>query len=85
MPLLYERLPSRRIELGCRLAEIDPETKQATTTDGRTWDYDYLISTIPLDVLLTLLTDRRDLATHASSFRHSSTHVIGFGMEGPAP
>jgi protoporphyrinogen oxidase len=82
---LYERLASRRIELGCRVAEIDTAAKEAITTDGRTCNYDYLISTMPLDVLLTMLTDRRDLAAHAASFRHSSTHVIGFGMEGPPP
>jgi len=40
---------------------------------------------MPLDQLLLSLTGKPQLSQQASGFVHSSTHVIGIGIEGPVP
>jgi protoporphyrinogen oxidase len=65
-----------RIEASKRLVHFD---------DGSRERYDHLISTIPLDVLVSLL-DVDALKPVASNLRFSTVNVIGVGLRGaPAP
>src|SRR5205807_3473554 len=48
------RLPRERINFQSRVQKIDSAAKQVTTTDGREWDYDALVSTLPLTELVRL-------------------------------
>src|SRR5678815_1104201 len=48
-------------------------------------DYDVLISTMPLDLLLGSLRDVADLSAYIPSFVHSSSHIVGVGIKGRLP
>lgn len=78
-----ERLPRDRIHLQARLISIDCTRKILRFNDGSDCSYDYLISTIPLDRLLSITEgfscDQLDL------FKHSSSHIIGIGIKGEPP
>jgi len=68
---------------GKNVVAIDEQTKTVSCEDGTSFTYDYLISTIPLDILTDKLTHID--ATHkvaAHTLKHSSTHVIGIGLKG---
>jgi hypothetical protein len=51
--------------------------------------FDSLISTMPLDILCRvtrgLSIPEAQLHEAAGKFRHSASHIIGFGVEGPTP
>lgn len=79
------RLPQERLQYGRALVSVDPSARVATFADGTTASYDRLISTIPLDVLLTRLRDRPALAAQAPRFVHSSSHIVGVGLDGQPP
>lgn len=76
-------LPPERVALRCRVDRIDPATRTAFTHDGRTWRYQHLISTVPLNHLarLTGLVP----ADQADRLRFSSTHIVGVGVDGQPP
>jgi protoporphyrinogen oxidase len=69
---------------GCSVAAVDERTKEVSCEDGRTYTYDYLISTMPLDILV------RDSLRHigpsykeaVSHLKHSTTHIVGVGLKG---
>lgn len=67
-----------------RAIEVDPDAKTVTTSRGDTFDYDALISTIPLDVLARILTSRHGMPSPLS-LRHTRTHIVGLGLRGPQP
>jgi hypothetical protein len=54
---------------------------------GSKLGYDALVSTMPLDVMCTLVTGTGlgELPSKAPHFRYSSTHVVGIGLEGQPP
>ncbi|MEN6338237.1 MAG: FAD-dependent oxidoreductase [Phycisphaerales bacterium] len=54
-----ERLPSERLHLGAEAVEIDAAAKTVRLSDGRTVEYDWLITTMPLDLLLRRISDLR--------------------------
>jgi len=70
---------------GRRAISVDTSAKRVTFADGLTVDYDLLLSTMPLDCLLTALADQPELTAFASDFVRSSTHVVGVGLDGPVP
>jgi len=80
------RLPPDQILLNTRVAKLDIGRHIVTTTDGREFGYDRLISTMPLDDCLRI----SDQARFASLAEHglllSSSHIIGLGLQGkPRP
>jgi protoporphyrinogen oxidase len=81
---LATRLPER-IHFRTSLATVEARSSRITLSNGDTEAYDVLISTVPLDLLLTMLTDRPDLAARAPEFVHSSSHIIGLGLRGSPP
>jgi protoporphyrinogen oxidase len=74
-----------RIRFQARVAKIEAGQRRITASNGETVSYDALISTMPLDVLLPMVTDRSDLGALASEFVHSSSHVVGIGLRGAPP
>jgi protoporphyrinogen oxidase len=82
---LHKRLPPERISLGTQIMEVATQPRCLRLHDATTVNYDFLLSTIPLDCLLRMIKDRPDLSAKADSFKHSSTHIIGVGLDGPAP
>lgn len=79
------RLPQDRLRYGHAVTAVDPARKVVTFASGESAGYDTLISTMPLDLLLTNLTGRADLAAQAPRFVHSSSHIVGVGLHGQAP
>jgi len=82
---LFARLPAGHVSLGRRAVTVDAQARSVRFDDGSVERYDRLISTVPRDVLLRMLADRADLAALADRFVHSSSHIIGLGMDGATP
>jgi protoporphyrinogen oxidase len=60
------------------VASIDKEAKQVVLSDGQVFQYDSLISSMPLDVTLSWLGKQE----WAQRLQYSSTHIIGIGIRG---
>lgn len=84
--LADELIPEKQ-SYGVRMVSIDVEEKEILLSDGSKRSYEFLISTVPLDILLRMLerTGESGLKKVADSFKYSSTHVVGLGMEGVPP
>jgi len=82
---LYKRLPQNKIKLNTTVTSIDPRAKQIYLKSGEVITYDRLLSTMPLDCLLMMLKDQEPLKAKAKGFVHSSTHVVGIGLDGNPP
>lgn len=82
---LAARLPRDKVALGRRLTRVDSAARVAHFADGSTERYDALVSSMPLDELLCLISDRPELSARAPEFVHSSSHIVGVGFEGQAP
>ena len=65
------------------VVSINPDTQVATCADGSLYHYDHILSTMPLDVLTTRVegTDE-EIVESASRLKHSSSNIIGIGIEG---
>jgi protoporphyrinogen oxidase len=79
------RLPPPRMHFNRTMSGVDPVNRVVRLENGDEIRYDYLISTIPLDVLLRCLTDRLDLMALSQHFVHSSSHIVGVGLDGQTP
>jgi UDP-galactopyranose mutase len=74
-----------RIVLSSPVVAIDNEAKVVRTADGRTWPYDFLLSTMPLTHLVTSLRDAPAAVRHAATgLMHSGSHIVGVGLDRPA-
>jgi protoporphyrinogen oxidase len=82
---LYSRLPRARCHMGVRALSIDPRKKRISLSNGSVFGYEKLITSIPLDSLLTLLTEEPELSAQASRFKRTAVQINGFGIEGNIP
>ena len=85
---MAERLPVERLHRNAEVARIDAAEKVVHLADGRTAKYDWLITTMPMDLLLRKISDPKSQISNRCShhgLRYSGTHVIGVGLDGPAP
>jgi len=87
---LYNKLPSERVFLGKKVTSVDVAKRTIHFSDGSSDQYDRWISTLPLDTLLLMIrhddaSDPEKFSKYAKDFVHSSTHVVGIGLEGPQP
>lgn len=78
---LARTLPPERIALGSEAVAVDVDARTVTFADGASRRFDALVSTIPLTTLVRMTKVARWEAL-ASRLRHSSTHVVGVGLEG---
>lgn len=80
------RIGPEHLRCGVKVTGVDTAQKVVTARGGETFRYDALISTMPVDRLLSLVQPRDEGAAQAASrLLHSSTHVVGLGLEGQAP
>ena len=82
---LCGQLPQDRLRFGQSVERVDAEHKVVHLADGSTASYDYLISSMPLDLLLRRISGRPHLAQQAGAFVHSASHIVGIGLEGQTP
>ena len=78
---LANRLDPSRVRLKSTVVAVDTTKKTLRLSDGSIISYDKLISTMPLDTLLRIIVDQPSLTALAPGFVHSSTHVIGIGID----
>jgi protoporphyrinogen oxidase len=79
------RLPQGRLHFCNPVQKVEPSTHRVTSADGRIWNYDALISTLPLTELL-VLSGRDDFsAVAARGLKSSSTNIVGIGLKGKVP
>ncbi len=73
------------LELETPVASIDPVAKQVRTKDGRTWDYDVLLNTMPLNRLVDSMESVPETVRAAKDGLHwSGSHIVGVGVDRPA-
>lgn len=82
---LVRQLPPERLALGRAVVAIDTAGQRLHFRDGSTERYDALISSVPLADTLRMATDLPALRPLADRFVHSSSHIIGVGLEGTPP
>jgi protoporphyrinogen oxidase len=82
---LYEGLRTfveSHLELETPVASVDPEAKLVRTKDGRTWPYDVLLSTMPLNRLIGCAEHVPDAVGGATDGLHwSGSHIVGVGVD----
>jgi len=71
------------------MASIDADKKIVTMSDGKTIKYNKLLSTVPLDLTLNMLSPTPsaslDYKSLGARLRYSSSHIIGIGLRGVNP
>jgi len=73
------------LRLGTRVSSIDSQAKVVTSTDGRAWPYDVLLSTMPLNRLIACTDGAPDEVRAAVDGLHwSGSHIVGVGLDRPA-
>lgn len=80
---LADLLPKDKIHLNAHLVKWNATKKVLWFSDGSSCEYDYLISTIPLDQLL--LSEVSMLSPLNDDFIFSSSNIIGIGLKGELP
>ncbi|WP_162244368.1 protoporphyrinogen/coproporphyrinogen oxidase [Sphingomonas sp. Leaf339] len=80
---LSDQLPATRVRTGAEVVRIDTEGRRLWFADGGTLSYGSLISSMPLDLLMTVcgLETTPDLPP----FHYASASFVGFGIEGAPP
>lgn len=82
---VFASLPQRYRRLNSRVHGIDTASKRLCLADGSSVQYERLVSSIPLDVLLRLLRDQPNLQARAREFRATKVQLFGFGLRGAMP
>ena len=81
---LANSLPKNAIRFNRAAQYIDTGRKRIHFADGASEDYDILISTMPIDVLVRM-SDLHALSDVANGLRRSTVHVVGVGLKGTPP
>lgn len=83
---LADRLDQSKIHTKCEIKKVDTKNKVLTLANGDKVGYQYLISTMPLDMLVHRSDLDKEFHEEAKKLEHSTTYVIGIGLEGkPKP
>jgi len=72
------------ITLNTEVTGVNPSAKKVHFADGSTADYDILISTLPIDRLVSLAA-LNHLKEPAGKLMYSSSNIIGIGLSGKPP
>jgi protoporphyrinogen oxidase len=84
---IYRRLAATlgsRVRLGCPVARIDAQAGCVHLVGGGVQEYDALVSTMPLDVLVGTISDAPEaLRRAATALEHNSAYIVGVGYEAP--
>ena len=77
-----QRTGAGAVRLGRRLVSLETSRRMAHFEDGTSLEYERMLSTIPLDLLVGMSDRRGPLGAAASGLRHTSTHVFGIALQG---
>ena len=83
-------LPQEKLHFKKKVISIDASAKKVTMTDGSVYTYNKLMSTIPLDLSLNMITgisaeEQAKYSKLSSDLTYSSSHIIGLGIRGVNP
>jgi protoporphyrinogen oxidase len=78
----FERMGAEDFRFESRVSGIDTVNKTVVLSNGSRHRYSHLISTMPLDILLSLCQDRPDLQQLSGKLLRSSAQLFGFGIKG---
>lgn len=81
---LANTLPMENILLDTEVVSIDPRSQEVAFANGNRVNYNYLVSTMPLDRLVRI-SGLTHLYPAAEKLLYSSTHVIGIGLRNKPP
>jgi protoporphyrinogen oxidase len=75
------------IHTNTKIIRIDTDKKIVHTSDGRTYEYEHLLSTLPVDILSNICQpSNQTIIEKAAGLKYSSTNIIGIGLKGrPRP
>lgn len=79
------KLPQDKQRYRTAIVAVNTAKREATLSTGEVVRYEYLINTMPLDLFVGISDIKAELTPHAEKLVHSSTHVIGVGMNGQPP
>ena len=87
---IFRRLAAslgERVRLNTPAARIDPVARRLETAQGQVYEYDYLLSTAPLDILIrdVLQCPESALRAAAADLLHNSVYVSGIGVNAARP
>lgn len=70
------------VRLGTRVAAVSPKQHSLTLDDGKRISYDYLISTMPLPVLIRLIGEQapKEVRDAAAGLRNTSVRCVNIGV-----
>ncbi len=75
---------SDHIRYGVEVASVDPQRRVVVTADGEPIEYQHLVWTGPLDLLVGVLESAPDaVRSSAADLVHNSVTVVGIGYEAP--
>jgi len=76
----------RKIRLNTRVRQVNWGERSVVCADGTEFQYEQLITTIPLDDLVGILHPARpELVAAATGLKYSSSNIVGLGLTGPQP
>ena len=87
---LFERMKpyiSENLRLNAKTVEIDSENHEVVLEDGTRERYDYLLSTMPMDLLVGSMNGvvPATVREQASNLRHSGSYIVGVGIRQRSP
>jgi protoporphyrinogen oxidase len=87
---LFERMQpyvEDHLRLNARTAAVDTENREVVLEDGTREPYDYLLSTMPMDLLVKSMNGSTPelVREQACKLRHSGSYIVGVGIKQAAP
>jgi protoporphyrinogen oxidase len=79
------RLPRERVLMGQRAVAVDPGSRVIHLANGERIAFEAAVSSLPLDVLLSLVVGRADLRSRRHALVRSSTWLVGMGFDDLLP
>jgi len=84
---IYRRIAGRlgaHLIYGCEVALVDSGRRRLRLATGETVEYDALVSTMPLDLLVAMISDcPTEVRAAAQALEHTGVSVVGAGVEQP--
>ncbi len=78
-------IPAGKMLLGVKVEAVSLENKTARLSNGETVRWERMVSTMPLDTLLTSIEGRPELHAQSKRFVKARSRLFGFGIKGEMP
>jgi UDP-galactopyranose mutase len=87
---LFERIQpyvADNLRLEAATVSVDTEAREVVLEDGTRERYDYLLSTMPMDLLVRSMNGSAPdgVREQADNLRHSGSYIVGVGIRQPSP